>query len=621
MSHVVVRRGIEIDLSIERHTACPRCRSNGRDRAGNNLRVYGLDSDGDHQGGFCWACGYTIMSAKMAAEQGDNDEENEEDYEIMGSAFNQEVLDHIKRSTGLNSKNYRGVRRDISEFFKVRYQYSEEDGSVVKTLYPCTENWKPSGYKVRSHPKDFKDPGPIGETGKNCELFGQIRFKDSKARTVVITSGEHDTMAAYQMLYDYQERRHGDKYEHTPVVSPTIGEAGAHKQIQKQYEWFNRFEKIIYIADRDDAGHDAVKKIAKVLPKGKLFVMTMNTVKDPNQALEEGKESEFIDRFFKASAYTPDGIVGSGDLMDKIIENAKIPKIPLPPFMHKLQGLMAGGIPLKTTLTMGSMSGAGKSTMSEEMVFHWIFNSPHRVGIVSLESDCGQYGTKLLSRMLKNKIDLIEDDDQKIEYLQSKAVERKAQELFTHEDGSHRFHLIDERDGGLDSLKEQIEQLIISCDCKVVILDPLTDILDGMSNDEQALFMKWIKGMLKSHDVTFILISHVRKSAQGAKANSAGAELFEEDFHGSSSIFKSSACNLLFTRNKDHENPYIRNVTKMKMSKCRWTGQTAPEAGLYYYDNKTHTLHDLFDFIEANPELAHHFEEITGTDDEAYEGF
>ncbi|WP_216648926.1 hypothetical protein, partial [Stenotrophomonas sp. MY18] len=87
----------------------------------------------------------------------------------------------------------------------------------------------------------------------------------------------------------------------------------------------------------------------------------------------------------------------------------------------------------------------------------------------------------------------------------------------------------------------------------MIILDPLQDILDGMSNEEQAVFMRWQKGMNKSHKVTFININHVRKSGQGGKQNSQGADLSEEDFQGSSAIFKSGACNLLFTRNKEAE--------------------------------------------------------------------
>jgi archaellum biogenesis ATPase FlaH len=325
-------------------------------------------------------------------------------------------------------------------------------------------------------------------------------------------------------------------------------------------------------------------------------------MKDANCMLEAGKEKQFINSFFTANSYTPDGIVGSGELMSRIKEAALVPKIPLPPFMHKLQNLMAGGIPLGTILTMGSMSGAGKSTISEEMVYYWVFNSPHKIGIVSLESDCAQYGTKILSRHISKKIDLIDDSQLKVNFLNTEDVQEKANELFRNNDGTHRFHLIDERDGGLDSLKSQIMELIVACDCRVIILDPLTDVLDGMSNEEQSVFMKWLKGMVKSHQVTFILISHVRKSSSGAKANSTGADLHEEDFMGSSSIFKSSACNLLFTRNKEHEDDILRNVTTMKMTKCRWTGRTAPIAGQFFYSNETHTLSDYEDWLLENPQ-------------------
>src|SRR5690606_33954613 len=116
------------------------------------------------------------------------------------------------------------------------------------------------------------------------------------------------------------------------------------------------------------------------------------------------------------------------------------------------------------------------------------FNSPHKIGIVSLESDCAQYGTKLLSRHISKKIDLIDDAEYKVNFLNSKEVDEKSLELFKNADGTHRFHLIDERDGGLESLKEQIMQLIVACDCRVVILDPLTDVLDGLSNEEQSVF-------------------------------------------------------------------------------------------------------------------------------------
>lgn len=603
MEKVVRRYGVDIDLSQERKTACPRCQRQGRDNNQDNLHIYGLDSEGRHKGAFCWACEYAILSEEMLEQL---DEGQEEEIDIMGKPFTKEVKDQIKEQTGYDPRGYRGISKEVSQKYRVRYQYSEETGEVDSTLYPCTQDYQLTGYKVRKHPKDFKSPGPIGETGKDCDLFGQHAFKESRGKYVLITSGEHDALAAFEMLYGYQKSRGNGDYEPIPVVSGTVGEAGTWKQLQKQYEWLNRFDRIVYCADPDEAGKRAVEKIAKVVPKKKLFVMTLATVKDPNDALVRKKQKEFISKFFSAPAYVPSGIVGSDQLIEKIKEAARVPKIPLPPFMHRVQSLMAGGIPLQTITCLGSASGSGKSTYVDELVYYWAFHSPHRVGVISLESDCAQYGTKILSRHIGKKIDLIESDEEKLEFLDSEEISQASDELFKNPDGSPRFHLIEERDGSIQDLKELIMQLIIECEVKVCIIDPLQDILDGLSNDEQASFMRWLKGMLKSHNVSFILVNHLRKSQGGAKANSTGADIHEEDFQGSSAIFKSSACNLLFNRNKEHEDEIKRNVTVMKMTKCRWSGRSNPVAGKFFYDNDTHTLHDLHEYLEANPQIEYH---------------
>jgi archaellum biogenesis ATPase FlaH len=269
--------------------------------------------------------------------------------------------------------------------------------------------------------------------------------------------------------------------------------------------------------------------------------------------------------------------------------------------MHKVQKQMAGGIPLGVIVNLGSASGTGKSTIADECTYYWIFNSPHKIGVLSLESDAGQYGTKVLSRHVGRKIDLIETPEEKLEYLNSDYVLQKEEELWKLPDGTDRWHLIEDRDGGLESIKELIMELIVSCGCKVIIIDPLQDLMDGLSVDDQAVFQRWMKGLLKSHAVTFVNINHTRKTPQGGKQGSTGADLHEEDFLGSSSIFKSAACNLLFTRNKEAEDEIERNTTYMKMTKCRWTGNTGM-SGQYYYDNPTHTLWDKDDYMQAHPQ-------------------
>lgn len=576
-----------IDLSYPHNCPCPRCRREGRDSAGDNLQVYG-----DGKGAFCHACTFTILSDEERAVRGIDDEDEEEEEVSTKEPLTKEENEQIKAYTGVKSHGWRGIKDETNKFFGVRYTYDEETGQPDAQYVPTTLGGKLVGYKVRTFPKDFS--GPVGVVGKDCDLVGQFRFPNG-GRVVVIVGGEVDQLSAYQMLAEYQESK---GYDAVPVVSPTVGETGSAKQIQAQYEWFNKFDRIIVGMDNDAAGEVALHKIAKVLPKNKVYVARWSK-KDPNKMLVDGLEKQFVNDYFKAKPYTPDGIVGSSSLGDKIREAAALKKIPLPPFMHRLQTMMAGGFPLKTIINLGSASGTGKSTIVDEMTYYWIFNSPYKPGIVTLESDSGQYGTKLLSRHVGRKIDLIEDETDKLAYLDSDYVRQKEKELYFMPDGTDRFYLIEDRDGGLESMKAKIEELIISCGCQLIILDPLQDILDGMTNEEQAVFLKWMKGMLKSHDVTFINVNHVRKSQGGKQANSTGADLFEEDMQGSSSIFKSGACNLLFTRNKEAEDEIERNTTKMKASKIRWTGKTGV-AGEYYYDNQTHTMFDKDDWMSKN---------------------
>lgn len=590
MSEIAEKFGI--DLETEHRCQCPRCASKGGDNSKDNLMVYGLDKEGRHKGAYCWSCHFTIPSQEWLDENG----EQEKEWELVGSVFNDEVKEKLKSITTTNSGGWRGIRADTTQYFGVLHEYDTQTGVLVKQYYPTLINNQLSGYKCRELPKKFS---AIGETGKECELFGQFRFKGSNAKSVLVVGGEVDQLSAFQMLDDYAKGRlkqGEERYDRQPVVSSTIGEAGTVKQLQANYEFLNQFDKIILCLDNDAAGKEAMDAIAKVLPKGKVFEMRMN-LKDPNEYLKQGRSREFISAFYSAKPYSPSGIVGSSSLMEAIRAAATVPKIPLPAFMHKLQKLMAGGIPLGKIVNLGSASGTGKTTFSEELVYFWIFNSPHRIGIVSLEAEKGEYGNNILSRHLGQKLNLIEEMQDKLDLLDSEYVLEQAKILFENDDGSDRFHLVDDRDGGLNDLKDQIMKLIIQCDCKVIILDPLQDALAGLDNDQQELFMAWEKGLTKSHGVTFININHIRKSGTGQKANSQGADITEEDFQGTSAIFKSGACNLLFTRNKEAEDAMERNTTFLKMTKCRWTGQTSPVAGKYYYDNPTHTLYDYDDFL------------------------
>jgi archaellum biogenesis ATPase FlaH len=569
--------------------ACPRCVKNGGDSSRDNFANYG-----EGLGGYCFSCGYTVLSDDHKKDG--KWTYNESDEVMTKELITAEQSEALKEYTGTAGQGQRGITDETYKAYACRFKYSEETGEVAEVFYPYTEGYKAAGYKVRKTP--IKDFYSVGRIGKNSELFGQWKWKEHQAKYVLVCAGELDALSAFQMLENYRKGK-GSDFDPTPVVSSAIGESGSFKQLQLQYNWLNMAQRVIVCYDNDDAGREAVKKLVDVIPKGKMFVMQLS-LKDANEYLVKGKEKQFLRAFFDAPAYSPDGIVGSGSLSKKIREEAMIPKIPLPPFMHRVQKQMAGGIPLGRIVNLGSASGTGKSTFIDEMIYYWIFNSPHRIGILSLEADGAQMGIKLLSRHLGCKIDLIESVEDKMAYLDSAEVMAKEEELLKLPDGTDRFHLIEDRDGGLESIKELILELIVSCECKVICIDPLQDLMDGLTNEVQSVFQRWLKGLVKSHNITFININHVRKSQAGGKQGSTGGDLHEEDFQGSSSIFKSAACNLLFSRNKESEDDIEKNTTYMKMTKCRWTGSTGM-SGQYYYDNASHTLHDKEDWLEANP--------------------
>lgn len=574
-----------LDPTIEGREQCPNCAKHGRDNTGDNLIIY--SNGGRH----CFSCNHTILSDDFRDERDFNKIYEHEDRLVFG---NTEFV-ALKSYTQVEGKGFRGIEDDTYKFFGVRHEYSSDTGELIKQYYPLTTSngtiSEICGVKVRCVPKAFFCKGYNKYI--KTELFGQAVHKKSTATTVVICSGELDALAAHQML-----KRLGTNCP--AIVSSTVGENGF-RQYQAQYEFLNKFDKIVVIPDKDAAGKEALKKLSQVMPKDKLFIVDLPR-KDTSDMLTDPQDltQDFVDRVFKAKPYIPDGIVGSSELLQALLDTTKLKRIPLPPFMHKLEEILAGGITLESIVNLVAASGIGKSSYANELIYYWIFNSPYKVGIVSLELSAGQYANALLSRHLGNKLNLMKPEDLE-DYLQTDSVVEQSNELFISAEGIDRFYLIEDRSSKLDSAKKLIEQLIISCDCKVIVLDPIQDLLAGCSLDEQSLFMSWQKITIKLYGVVFVNICHTRKGADTASSGSTGAMISEEDILGSSDIYKSASINLLLTRNKLAENPLERNTTKMWLSKNRNTGVTG-DAGSFIYDNLTHTLYNEEDHRSLFPE-------------------
>ena len=577
---------------------CPLCRAKGEDSSGDNLKVY---SNG---GKYCFSC-------NKAVEKSDDYKKkyrkvySELDFPV--TEYNLEDWLRDKNTYTTDPRGFRGLKKKTCDTYQVYHEFTEVEGQtyVLHQYYPVSKDGNFSGVKVRiAYPeKDFRAKG---NCKAECELFGQAVFRSSTSKFIVIASGELDALSAYQMLNDDSFRRKGDDGEYNfpviPVVSGTAGEASSLKQYKNNYEFLNKFDTIYIIPDKDDKGEEALHKVAQALPKDKLKVIDL-PAKDANRLLEEGRTKAFINAFWKAKYYSPAGIIGSDQLYEKMIEKAQTQKIEFPPeFMQSLNDVTGGGMTLGSIVNITGGSGSGKSTLANEIVKYHIMKKDYGVGVISLESDAGDYAENLISAYIKEKLHWIKDPTEKVAYLRSDAVKQAARELFYKEDGTPSFHMIDER-GDYAGLQSKIEELIISCDVQIILIDVLSDVFDGESMEFQSKWMAWEKATVKRYPVTFINVVHTRKPGGGQKSASTGGVMTEEDISGSSTQYKSASLNLIISRNKVAEDETLRNVMTINLFKNRQTGWTG-EVGSLFYDNKRHTFTDLKDWFDEDPNRA-----------------
>lgn len=553
---------------MKRKEACPACKAKGDDWDDDNLIRYMDDS------AHCFACGYTEHSDQYKSEP---------EIFYMPTEFSEEDKQMIRRlPTGC--KGFRGLADAVTERYRVRHSFDETTGEVDAQYYPYTLEGELVGYKIRKIPKTFRT---IGVVGREADMFGYDIHKATTSKFIVIAAGEVDALSAYQMLNDGKEVE-------TPVISGAVGEKGSADQYARYYEWFSRFEKIILIPDNDKAGKEAIEPIAKVMPRGKLYIMEL-PAKDSNVMLTTGREREFIKAFWNAKPYAPPGVSMGNELYAAALEEAQRPRLALPPFMADLQAKLAGGIPLGTIVNIGAASGVGKTTIANEIIYRWCFDSPYLPGIVSMELSKGQYFTALLSRHIGKKIDRLPTTEERYLLLEDHAD--AAHDLLYKEDGSPRFVLMDDRDADLDRFKATAEKMIVSMGVQVLVFDPLQDLFEGLKLEQQEAFMNWQKSIVKRYPVILVNINHFSKAATDGKG-SEGKKATEEGFQGTSSIYKSGGINIIIWRNKLAEDPIERNTLHMELTKSRHTGDTG-FAGKAFYNNETHTLSR---FVEQDDE-------------------
>lgn len=575
-----------------KHIPCPECGSI------DNLGLYLKETeDGDHYDASCFGC-KAFFSHNQLVENGMLDANFEVDKSVLKAPkqrITREEYNDLVTRTNLCGKmsdgnQYRGLDDWVLGFYGHRVERFD-DGRIRAVYYPETKEGKLMGYKSRHLPKKF-GIGNVGKTGISNDLSGQHKFPNG-GRDVVIVAGEEDKCAAQQMFREYQIMKKQDAYDHYAVVSPTTGEGSAAKQIAANYDFFDNFENVYVCMDNDDAGRDAAEAIIKVLPKDKVKVMNLSG-KDCNEMLLQGRQKQFISNFFDAKPVIETGIYSSIDSMQGVYDFLTSEKIKFPPMLEKLNEAARGGIrSTGAIVNIIADTSTGKTLFSDGLAIWWAFNSPLVPTTLSIERTKEEYMVDIISQHLGKNLSWFKNGFDAIDYLNNPDVKLLIDDLVVNEYGEPRFHVIDERNGGVEALKKQVDRSWKQYGSRLFILDPLSDVLRSLGNDAQEEFMMWEKQM-KKEGLVLVNILHTRKPMPDKEGKIR--PVTEYDALGSSSFVQSADINIVLNRDKMAVDSVIRNTTKVEVPKLR--GGTTGHICDLYYDPNTRRQYDKEVYFE-----------------------
>lgn len=508
------------------HDNCPSCGSR------DNLAVY--DDGHSH----CFGCGYTEKGNKKI-------ETRERATDRLLTPLPMKQMPALKE---------RGI--DQASVNKYKVSVNTNPDNDIEAVFPLfDDSGQHVANQVRRAGKQFRCEGNLDTAG----LFGQQAFQPG-GKSITITEGFFDAMAVYQLT--------GSRYPSVGVMSAS----SAKKEVIRNFEYINSFSSVVINFDSDKPGQDAAKAVASLFQPGKIRILKLDKAKDANEYLINGWVKEFIDAWFRAPSYTPEGLRVGSDLWSDIINRRESFTVPYP-----FEGLnkLTFGLRLSELVTITADSGVGKTqvlkTIEHLLLTHEdIKKNGYGVGLMHLEESNGDTALGLIS--IHNgvpyhlpTIDRPEDD---IRRAYDDLLNNNKFVLFDHF-GSNDIHVI------LDKIRH-----MSAMGCKYIVIDHLSIIVSGNEGDERRQLDEIttkIKTLCMELDLAVIAVVHTNRNGQ---------------IRGTAGIEQLSNMVFRLERDKMDTNEWRRNITKFMVMKNRFSGYTGVACYLSY-DKDTGLLSEL----------------------------
>lgn len=489
--------------------------------------------------------------------------------EIKRESVRMDIEDIKKLPILLDSD--RLISKETREHFRVRAEVSESDGvSITASYYPITHKGNLVGYKVRKNPKKFSIVGSV--KGIPLDFFGQ-KVSPKTGKKLIITGGEEDALAAYEMLKDrYPE------YEPAVVSVPT-GEGNSTETFTENQEFFAGFDEIILMMDNDEAGKKAIGIYAPIV--GEKARIVSFSEKDASDMKVKGKHQEFINAYFKAREYRPAYIVSVGDILEKAVQPRPWGlSYPWEQLTQLTYGVKPGG----EIIGIGAAPGAGKSSLVRLIQEHLMFVHGERIAVFDIEERAEGALNHLIGGMMNlpiHKPDCTYDIN-------------RARELGQKLEGKVEFY---------DGLTEDWEEVkaniryFASKGIRIFFIDPLSALIEHLNpsdgNQELGKIMRDMRRFRTQQGLTFFHVNHLN-NPQSGKDHGAGGDVYGSQFSGSRAQWKYSTALWGLVRDQLSEDPMVRNQVKLTIIKDRLGGNTGSIN--LQYDRETGRLVENYEF-------------------------
>lgn len=520
----------ETSKLVKTHEPCSDCGSS------DALAVY--DDGHTH----CFSCGMTrfnndagvgINSHKQTQPRGSMKE-----LEALNSM---ESVAVVERGLTKQTMHYYGAGSDGNKYY---FPYSDKDNKVVA----C----KTRGVQEKTF-------GVIGDW-RDAQLFGQNLFS-AGGRAITITEGEFDALAVFQMT--------GSKY---PAVSIRNGAHSALKDCRNAYEYLNSFDKIVLCFDADEQGQQATNQVAELFGSKVAIFKHKPDFKDACDYLSTGKSKEFIDSWYSAEKFVPDGIIAGSSLWDEV--NAPVEKAEV---QYPYEGInsLTYGIRKGELVTVTAGSGLGKSQFLREIVWQILNKSTENIGLMFLEESVKKTAKSLMSLAVNKTLHLpdCETNDEEL------------REAFDKTMGTDRLYLFDHFGStSIDNIINRVRYMAKGLDCKYIFVDHVSIIVSAQeSGDERKAIdeiMTKLRMLVQETGISLFVVSHLKRPSD--KGHEEGAVTSLAQLRGSGSIAQLSDIVIGLERNGQHEDMNERNTTHVRVLKNRFAGLTGKACRLLY---------------------------------------